>query len=241
LVVPMVYYAGGYGSGWDSDLQWWIGQLAGADAYIVPGLSASLGYDSLVAQTEVARLRGAAGNSVFSFSSFPWWDYYEQGIYSQPVDPPALPWKDNPTLGIVYGYITAPDGSPVTDARVEWSGQDFITLSSADGFYSLLKVTPGTHTVTASHPGYLPVSATGVSVSAGQVARQDIAFEVAPPPGDFNGDFVVDQADMMWMLFCLGGPGASYNLDHFCADGDADGDWDVDIVDLQSFQLLYAD
>jgi hypothetical protein len=93
-----------------------------------------------------------------------------------------MSWKDAPTTGTIYGYVTDASASPVVDARIVRSGSSYTALSSGDGFYSFLLVPPGTYTLTASHPAYGTVAMPGVPVAAGDVVRQDIAFGAVLPP-----------------------------------------------------------
>ncbi len=65
-------------------------------------------------------------------------------------------------------------------------------------------------------------------------------FEVfAPrPPGDYDGDGDVTATDLPLLAFCLRGPERVYAPTHACSAGDANGDRDVDLADLQVIQTL---
>jgi hypothetical protein len=191
-------------------------------------------------QIALTRLRGGAGNSVFSWSAFVWWNEYASGTYTVPVATPAMPWKDSPDAGIVYGYITAPDAMPVLDAQVQIAGHDYTALSGADGFYAFLQVAPGARTLSAAHPFYHSVTLSNVVVGAGDVIRADLVFAGYTPPGDFNGDGELDQSDLETFLFCHVGPGGTFAPGHFCMTADADGDADVDVKDLAVFQERFG-
>ena len=238
MAVPMMYYSGGAGSGWDSQLQAWLGALD--QAHVVAGHITSQGRSSLTDQIELTRLRGAEGNSVFSWGSFGYYSYYANGVYEIPASLPVMSWKISPTKAIIYGYVTAPGGSPVVDAQVHLSGRSERALSTGDGFYSFLQVPPAAYSLTISHPVYYPVTFTGVTVAAGDVLRQDLAFLGVPPPGDFDHDGDVDDLDIAPFNYCLLGPGYDFAPGHFCLDGDADGDMDVDLADFAGFQRLYG-
>lgn len=180
MAVPMMYFTGGEGSSWDSRLQAWLAGASGR--HIVAGHITSQGISSLLEQVALTRLRGGHGNSVFSWSSFSWWDDYLSQVYQVPVATPLMPWKTSPLTGIIYGYVTDAAGGPVVDVQVTASDLPGVALSSGDGFYSLLLVDPGTYTLDASHPAYPPAQVAGVAVAAGQVVRQDIGLAGLLPP-----------------------------------------------------------
>jgi len=180
ILVPMMYFAGGAGSTWDIRLQQW---LAGcADRHVVAGHITSQGLSSLLEQIALTRVRGAQGNSVFSWGSFAWWDDYLSSVYQNTAELPGMDWKADPATGIICGYVTGPDGLPVVDAQIRRTGSSYVALSTGDGFYSFLLVPPGTCSLTASHPGYEEVVVPDVTVAAGEVVQQDVVFETPLPP-----------------------------------------------------------
>ncbi len=236
MLVPMMYFTGGADSTWDYLLQAWLYDLQGANTQLVAGHSSGQGPGSLIEQVSLTRQRGAAGNSIFSWSSFHYWNDYEATVYQNAAAVPPMPWKDTPATGIVYGYVTDPNGMPVVDAQIHMAGRSDVALSSADGFYSFLQVTPGSHTLTAAHPEYVWLTVPDVVVVAGETPRVDMAFTESAPPGDFNDNGVVDQGDFPMFLFCMRGPDSAFVVGHTCARGDADIDLDVDLMDLAAFQ-----
>jgi len=180
MLVPMMYFTGGAGSTWDTRLQQWLAGCAGR--HVVAGHITSQGLASLLEQIALTRTRGAQGNSVFSWSSFSWWNDYRAQVYTGPVPPPTMSWKSSPNVGIVYGYVTDTTGAPLVDVQVRREGSDYVALSSGDGFYSFLLVPPGTYALTASRPPYPPVVASGVAVNAGAAVRRDIVLGEPMPP-----------------------------------------------------------
>jgi uncharacterized lipoprotein YddW (UPF0748 family) len=239
-LVPMLYSVGGPGSLWDQLLVQW---LAGAgDRLVVAGHSAGQGIASLFEQIALTRTRGGAGNSVFSWGGFTWWNAYASGPYATAAATPPMPWKDAATLGVIYGYITDPNGTPVVDAQVRRNGSLYTALSSGDGFYSFLLVTPGVQSVTASYPGFPPHAPYQVSVQAGQAARRDIVLGTGPAPlaGDYDVDGDIDHGDFLAGEFCCGGPGATYLPGFYCLAGDTDGDQDIDLCDLAGLQSAFG-
>lgn len=178
--VPLMYFAGNAGSTWDSRLQQWLAESGGR--HLVAGQITTQGVSSLLSQIALTRTRGAAGNAVFSLSSFDFWIDYLVNVYQTAVAVPAMPWKDNPTTAIIYGYVMDANSNAVVDAQMDRSGSSYVGLSSGDGFYSFLLVPPGSYTLTASHPAYGMVSEFGVTVAAGDVLRQDLALGLSVAP-----------------------------------------------------------
>ena len=179
ILVPMMYSAGGSGSTWDTRLQAWLAGSGGR--HVVAGHSTSQGVTSLLEQIALTRLRGAQGNNVFSYNTFSWWSDYLTNVYQVPVVVPAMSWKSSPATAIIYGYVTRPDTQAVVDAQIVRTGSTYKALSTGDGFYSFLLVPPGTYALSASHPGYGPATVSNVTVSAGNVRRQDIVLGAALP------------------------------------------------------------
>jgi uncharacterized lipoprotein YddW (UPF0748 family) len=101
------------------------------------------------------------------------------------VATPALPWKANPTKGLVKGYVIRSDnGAPVYNAnvRIHTSPQRTV-LTEAHGHYAFFEATPGTYTISATATGLGSVTNT-VTVSAGAVVSKDLvipAVDLTPP------------------------------------------------------------
>jgi uncharacterized lipoprotein YddW (UPF0748 family) len=179
MLVPMIYTSGASGTAWDTQLQAWIAGSGGRQ--VVAGQVTSVGSAMLQSQVQLTRTRGGQGNSPFSYSSFTYWTDYLGNIYQVAVDPPEMSWKTNPTTAIIQGYVTNASNEAVVDAQVTRNGSDYIGLSSGDGYYSLLLVEPGAYTLQASHPAYGTTSV-NVTVTAGQVLRQDLHLGSLLPP-----------------------------------------------------------
>jgi len=102
------------------------------------------------------------------------------GVYERPAQPPAMPWKDQPTEGILLGTLTDGAGQPVVDAWVTRTGGDEIALSSGDGVYAMLRVPPGTYALTVRKQGYADTRIDDVQVAAGRVTRVDLPVASQP-------------------------------------------------------------
>jgi hypothetical protein len=177
---------------------------------------------------------------VFSFTSFNnggddgFWDEYSGpgGPYNQPAPTPAMPWKDNPTHGIIIGNVVdANTSEPIVDARVTRNGSAYKALTSGDGLYSFLLVPPGSYVLTFTKSGYSTRRICNVTVAAGEVKRVDTTLGGPFVPGDFDGNDIVDLADFQPFIDCILGPTVNYPPGHCCRAGDADQTSTVDLRD----------
>ena len=132
-----------------------------------------------------ARQAGAAGLNIYD-----WYsevsrneagetraDFYRalrNQVFPEWVDPPIPDWKARPTTGIVEGTITE-DGAAVDHAVVEIAGlTDSPTHSDGSGWYGILEVPPGVHTLVVSVGG-APVATVPVTVpAAGDIVTVDV-------------------------------------------------------------------
>jgi uncharacterized lipoprotein YddW (UPF0748 family) len=164
----------------------WIANRAGR--FMCPGHIGAVGshpVESIVHEIRQTRAMGGQGDVVFSFSmwdnpNFDGWAGFTDpvdGVYQQPTTIPPMPWKTNPTHGIIIGNVTGVDGTtPVMDAQITRSGSTFTALSSGDGLYSFLLVPPGTYTLTCNKNGLGSKIIPNVTVTAGQATRVDISY-----------------------------------------------------------------
>ena len=58
--------------------------------------------------------------------------------------------------------------------------------------------------------------------------------------GDYDGDGLVNIADLPYFEFCMQGPDNAYSPGSFCLAGDADDDLDLDLVDFAAFQHCFV-
>lgn len=246
FIVPQIYWAdGGNLPDFSDILPDWIANNAGRHIYA--GQINSVGIGNLLSQLGVTRTMGGEGNVVFSYSSFNNannWPSYSGvgGPYEFPVPVPDMPWKDTPTLGIIIGNVThAVTTNPIVDAHVQRNGSSYTALTSGDGLYSFLLVPPGSYTMTFEKLGVGSRLVTGIDVVAGQVTRVDTTLGLPTPPGDFDGDDLVEISDD-WPLLsdCMMGPNVTYPLSDPCLIADADGDLDVDLDDVWAIQPTFV-
>lgn len=190
-IAPQIYWA-------DSDsppnfseiLPDWVANSAGRHVYV--GLTASMSPREIVRQVRFTREVGGQGSIMFHHGRFASKQYFELftqagAPYAKTVPTPPMPWKDAPTEGIIIGTVTRDDdGEPVVDAQITRTDSEYVALSSADGLYSMLKVPPGTYTLTCRKQGLPEWQVADVRITAGQVTRVNMALgavvAAAPPP-----------------------------------------------------------
>lgn len=112
----------------------------------------------------------------------------------------------------VWGHVTDAAHRPIAGATVMLTGIRTGTVTAADGSYTLLTV-PGTVTLTASAPGFLPVEASGLRLSLAGDMEQDFQLSAARPNagGVMTEQFTVDQVDDP--VAYLSGPKPEYPAD----------------------------
>jgi uncharacterized lipoprotein YddW (UPF0748 family) len=245
FIVPQIYWAdGGANPDFSEVLPDWVANNAGRHVYA--GQITTLGSTELLSQIAATKVIGGEGNVVFSYNSFNnnnYWPSYSNpgGPYETPVATPAMPWKDSPTDGILIGNVTdLNSGDPIVDAHITRNGSSYTALSSGDGLYSMLKVPPGSYTMTFDKPGVGNQVVNNVQVVAGQVTRVDVQLGDVPIPCDADDDGDVDADDFALMGACLLGPTVSFPDGNICLQCDLDGDNDLDLTDFGIFQEFVA-
>lgn len=186
FVVPQIYWADNdkKAPNFSEVLPDWVAHAAGRQIYA--GHSTGVGVAELMNQVKVTRELGGLGNIVFSYGSFKSKQGFEQyskagSVYEKPVGTPAMPWKDAPSEGIILGTVKdVKTGEPVTDAQIRRNGSDYVALSSADGVFSMLKVTPGQYTLTVTKAGLPELKVENLTVAAGKVVRAEVALGGEP-------------------------------------------------------------
>src|SRR6266852_5502833 len=130
------------------------------------------------------------------------------GASAQPVRPPEPPAPaQGPALAVGTAQISgviknASDGSPIARARVSAAAdvlpQPRVTLSGADGKYSLTDLPAGSYTVSVTRTGYAPqtysqgrsIPSTPIALTGGQPMG---ALDFALVPGGFIAGRIFDE------------------------------------------------
>jgi hypothetical protein len=135
----------------------------------------------------------------------------------RPVNPPAIVSGQ----ARLEGKQGLPLGAPLTLELRHGSNtvQTIATTLDAYGRFSERVANPGTYTIRAKAAGYLSVSVPSVSIASGGFAYLNLRFQTL---GDVNGDDVIDDADLLQVLFAFGGgdPQADLNGDGTVDDAD---------------------
>ncbi|MBN1475815.1 family 10 glycosylhydrolase [Candidatus Sumerlaeota bacterium] len=127
--------------------------------------------NDVLAQIAEARRQGAAGTTIWG--RVPYEDLLAD-LYAEPAPIPERPWLTHPTTGIVVGTVTDEGGEPVCDAYVRIDEDPYTYLSGWDGFYAILDVVPGEHTVRFSiDPERREFTEVATDVAAGNVVDLD--------------------------------------------------------------------
>jgi hypothetical protein len=136
----------------------------------------------------VGILWGGSGSSTFVFS--PLSGLIEDGLGpfdatadGSPTEPPAE------ETGSITGTVTDADGGAgIGAATVSVDGTTLSAITDGSGAYTIADVPPGDYGVTASADGYVPGTASGVSVTAN--TSEQVDFALAAEPGDPAGGTV---------------------------------------------------
>lgn len=197
FMVPQIYWEMGSAHPFDRLLNDWQKYRYGR--WIVAGSTTGSGSKTpykLLQETWETRNQSAAGHCIFSIGSMGnyWSPYKTAGAagtpamaapYSQPAPVPQMPWKTNPTVGTITGYVVNTAGQPVVDARINLAGDTFKTpsgtdynyLSAHDGFFAILDVAPGTgHQLNASKTTVGRGRKDNLTVAAGSVTSVTIVL-----------------------------------------------------------------
>ncbi len=119
-------------------------------------------------------------NSLVALSEY---DPVMPPMFGKPVPTPTMPWKTAPTRGHLKGFVFGDSPANALDGAVVilTGPSSRAQTNDATGFYGFVDLTPGTYTVSATFPGYLPTT-NQVSVSVGQVQTADISLMLIRAP-----------------------------------------------------------
>jgi uncharacterized lipoprotein YddW (UPF0748 family) len=175
ILVPMIYWdMGGNKPDYDELVADFRRQITSGRHMI--GGQKVFGAPEMIRQAAATSLLGAQGTCPFTLSRVHQdglAEIYRRAIHPNRVEPPGMPWKDSPTVGIVLVTVRRADGAPVMDAHVRLPGRDYVWLSSADGFCAIIDAAPGAAVVTAQKAG-MGSGQAQVAVQPGQAVRAEI-------------------------------------------------------------------
>lgn len=135
----------------------------------------------------------------------------------RPVNPPEIV---NGQV-VLFGYQGTRLGVPLT-LTLRKANQTYVINTTLDAFGRFSERVPeaGQYTVIAKAGNYLSLKQSGVTINPQGFAYLKLRFERA---GDVNNDNVIDEADLLTVLFAFGGNNHS---------ADVNGDGTVDDADL---------
>lgn len=176
-LIPMIYWAMNDGKKPDYDdlIKYFSEKVKNRHLY--GGLYAWSEFKQIQEAIEFTRQVNAQGNVIFSWGELLGNDYFSKlssTVYSNKVETPEMPWKTNPTTGIILGKVVREsDGSPVVDALVDVAEIGKHCLSSADGTFAFLELPPGNLTLSALKNG-IGESTVQATVEPGHVTQIEI-------------------------------------------------------------------
>lgn len=145
--------------------------------------------ENTVTQLNYAKTRPLSGTQFYSYrvpnsgtvAQTTTFNYVKNNFQPTWQNTPALPWKSNPTKGIVKGTVTRQsDGTAVYNATVTISTATPRTQkTTAHGKYGFFELPTGTYTVSATATGFGTATGT-IVVTAGLVKNVNL---VLPPSG----------------------------------------------------------
>lgn len=135
----------------------------------------------------------------------------------RPVNPPSIVQGQ----ARLEGRQGLPLGTPLTLQLIQGGNtmQTITTRLDAYGMFSERVNAPGTYTVRARVVNYLPITVSNVSIAAQGFAYLSLNFQTL---GDLNGDGVIDDADLLLVLFAFGASDSEADLNNDGIVDDAD-------------------
>jgi uncharacterized lipoprotein YddW (UPF0748 family) len=201
--IPMNYFRDtSYPGDFRNWAQFTVNSTYGHHAYIGPGvyLNATTNtVNQIYFCRETAKAQGVVNYSYQEtnsegVSNTAFYNMMSTRFYSTATNTPDMPWKSQPTTGIlkghVYSSLVAPvpyhNGKVVYKSRVvarnEATLSAWTTTTDGTGFYAFIDLPPGNYTVTAyTPPGYIAnIGQTGKPIYAGLVTTVDLDFLDVP-------------------------------------------------------------
>ncbi len=193
LGIPMNYFRDGVAAqaGWfdqwieyEKDRQYGRGILIGPAIYLnsitesVAQLQRSL--------TPSRRGNMAMGVAFYSYASTnatdaPNGDLYRAigEFFGNDAGPPAMPWKDQPTRGHIYGRAPVDSATVVIESA---GGRQIRTTADATAFFGAVDLPPGQYRVGIEESGQVTAWSEPQDLNAGGIIRFDLVTDALPDP-----------------------------------------------------------
>jgi uncharacterized lipoprotein YddW (UPF0748 family) len=201
--IPMNYFRDtSYPGDFRNWAQFTVNSTYGHHAYIGPGvyLNATTNtVNQIYFCRETAKAQGVVnysyqGTNSSGVSNIAFYTMMSSRFYSTATNTPDMPWKSQPTTGILKGYVNDSTVGPVpyfngkvvykarVVARNESTLSEWTTTTDGTGFYAFIDLPPGNYTVTAYKPtGYTTsIAQSGKPIFAGLVTTVNFEFDTVP-------------------------------------------------------------
>lgn len=196
----LMNYKREYDSAQAADYRLWTDFLAknkfGRHTIVGPAVYLNSIADSMT-QMLYARTAGVDGIATYSYAATnkdgqPNSDFYnavKTTVFTSPAPVPDMPWKSNPTTGIIFGqtFDASMPNHPIYQnwvyrASVLLSGRGITktVYTDATGTYAFMDLAPGEYTIAAHGPGFTRQIRT-VRVTAGSVNRVNFYLSAREP------------------------------------------------------------
>ncbi|MDH7481171.1 MAG: family 10 glycosylhydrolase [Armatimonadota bacterium] len=165
--------------------------------HVVDGVAAYLNsINGTISQIGYARTAGCEGVCTYSYRSTnkdnqpnsAFYQAIKDSVFALPAPLPDMPWKSNPTEGILFGQVTDSSmpndpvyGNWICKAQVSISGPiSKSMLTDGTGTFVFVDLPPGEYTVNVSSLGFKTATKTAV-VTAGLATRLDFSLDLVDP------------------------------------------------------------
>lgn len=177
-------------------------------------------FDGSVAQLAYALSRGANGTVSYSYyatrstagdcassawsNDWSWYNHVSASVFTSPVPPPAMPWRDPATAveGTVWGRVLNTSGSPVEDASVRVGSLPAVK-TDANGYYTATLVPAARpesrHVLRVDKSGLPSVVTPAIPIRPAELVRYDFEPGAAPAqielsPTGINREILVGES-----------------------------------------------
>jgi hypothetical protein len=119
-------------------------------------------------------------------------------VFSYPVPVPVHPWKANPQVGHLKGFVKNEAGAVVDTGAIRIERQEtgtppagrtfVVNATDGGGFYGGVDLVPGTYRVTVTPVGAAPFTSCPATVTAGAVTTLDVTIDRDAPTATLTAD-----------------------------------------------------
>jgi uncharacterized lipoprotein YddW (UPF0748 family) len=168
------------------------GSIIGMGAFLQTSVQDSM--DQLI----YARNKGADGINIYDWGSevneapesrTTFYNELKKQVFTEWVNPPVSEWKVNPKTGIIEGLVSD-DGAPVDHAHLVIDDITTATnYSDGSGWYAAFDISPGSHKLIFSAPGYEDIITYASIPAPGDIITVNVDFASTSPTPVMKADF----------------------------------------------------